>query len=90
MYAAWIRWLSPYFYSFRIVATTVFKDRHFNCPPDSAANLEQCNGNNVLRGFNIDYNINIGAWFGGLIGFAIFEYALACLILWVSGKSVQG
>lgn len=84
-YAEWIRWLSPYFYSFRIVATTVFKDRTFECANWSTggggANLEQCHGNNVLRGFNFDLNINIGAWFGGLAAFAIFEYALSCVIL---------
>lgn len=80
-YAEWIRWLSPYFYSFRIVATVVFKDRVFDCPPISDANLEQCDGNNVLRGFNFDMDINIGVWFGGLIAFALFEYTLSCLVL---------
>ncbi|WWC59875.1 uncharacterized protein I303_102437 [Kwoniella dejecticola CBS 10117] len=82
-YVAWIRWLSPYFYSFRIIATTQFKDRVFDCPQDSAANLNQCIGNNVLNGLNFDASINIGAWFGGLIGVTIAEYALACLILWI-------
>lgn len=85
-----MRWLSPYFYSFRIVATTLFKDRKFDCPSTSAANLEQCDGNNVLRGFDFDYDINIGAWFGGLIGFALFEYSLACFILWVCVAIVLG
>lgn len=80
-YAEWIRWLSPYFYSFRIVATVVFKDRKFNCPADSAANLEQCDGDNVLRGFKFDLSTNIGAWFGGLIAFWLFQYALSCVIL---------
>lgn len=80
-YAEWIRWLSPYFYSFRIVATVVFKDRVFDCPPVSNANLAQCDGNNVLRGFNFDLDINIGVWFAGLIAFALFEYTLSCLVL---------
>jgi len=87
VYASWIRWLSPYFYSFRVVATVVFKDRKFNCPGTSLANLQQCDGNNVLRGFDIDANINIGAWFGGLVAFAIFEYTLSCFILWVRSTS---
>ncbi|BEI93776.1 uncharacterized protein CcaverHIS019_0602350 [Cutaneotrichosporon cavernicola] len=80
-YAEWIRWLSPYFYSFRIVATVVFKDRVFDCPPISNANLAQCDGNNVLRGFNFDLGINIGVWFAGLAAFALFEYIVACLVL---------
>lgn len=92
-YAEWIRWLSPYFYSFRVVATTVFKDRTFECanwPSGGGANLEQCHGNNVLRGFNFDLDINIGVWFGGLAAFAIFEYALSCVILSVySAGGVQ-
>ncbi|EIW69228.1 hypothetical protein TREMEDRAFT_31078 [Tremella mesenterica DSM 1558] len=83
VYVSWIRWISPYFYSYRILATTQFKDRTFHCPPDSSANLDQCIGNNVLRGLNVSLDINIGAWFGGLIGLALVEYALACLVLWV-------
>ncbi|WVQ92160.1 hypothetical protein IAS59_005968 [Cryptococcus gattii] len=82
VYVAWIRWISSYFYSFRIVATTQFRDRVFDCPAESNANLNQCLGNNVLNGLNFDYTINIGAWFGGLIGLAIIEYALACVVLW--------
>lgn len=82
VYVAWIRWISPYFYSFRIIATTQFKDRVFDCPAESNANLNQCRGNNVLNGLNFDYTINIGVWFGGLIGLAIIEYALACVVLW--------
>ncbi|WVQ77432.1 hypothetical protein IAR50_007118 [Cryptococcus sp. DSM 104548] len=89
-YVAWIRWISPYFYSFRIVATTQFKDRIFDCPSDSSANLNQCVGNNVLNGLNFNYDINIGAWFGGLIGLAIVQYALACIILWaIPGGGVK-
>ncbi|OXG32398.1 ABC transporter family protein [Cryptococcus neoformans Bt120] len=65
-----------------IVATTQFKDRIFDCPAESNANLNQCLGNNVLNGLNFDYTINIGAWFGGLIGLAVVEYALACVVLW--------
>ncbi|KIR40028.1 ABC transporter [Cryptococcus deuterogattii 99/473] len=82
VYVAWIRWISSYFYSFRIIATTQFKDRVFDCPAESNANLNQCLGNNVLNGLNFDYTINVGAWFGGLIGLAIIEYALACVVLW--------
>ncbi|WVQ94560.1 hypothetical protein IAU59_001640 [Kwoniella sp. CBS 9459] len=82
-YVAWIRWISPYFYSFRIIATTQFKDRIFDCPADSAANLEQCDGNNVLNGLRFDGTTNIGVWFGGLIGITIGAYALACFILWI-------
>lgn len=84
-----------------IVATTQFKDRIFDCPAESNANLNQvsylyivsklhlltailpqCLGDNVLNGLNFDYTISIGAWFGGLIGLAIVEYALACVVLW--------
>lgn len=35
-----------------------------------------------MNGLNFDYTINIGAWFGGLIGLVIIEYALACVVLW--------
>lgn len=35
-----------------------------------------------MNGLNFDYTINIGVWFGGLIGLAIIEYALACVVLW--------
>jgi hypothetical protein len=48
----------------------------------------QCTGNNVLNGLGVDYNVNIGAWFGGLIGLAIFQYALSSLILSVSPHPV--
>ncbi|WVF67064.1 hypothetical protein IAT40_001808 [Kwoniella sp. CBS 6097] len=82
-YVAWIRWISPYFYSFRIIATTQFKDRKFDCPADSAANLEQCDGNNVLNGLRFNASTNVGAWFGGLIGITIGCYAIACFILWI-------
>ncbi|OCF32364.1 ABC transporter [Kwoniella heveanensis BCC8398] len=77
-YVAWIRWISPYFYSFRELP-----DRKFDCPADSAANLEQCDGNNVLNGLRFNASINIGAWFGGLIGITICAYAIACFILWI-------
>ena len=40
-YVKWVRWISPFFYSFRIVATVQFKDRRFDCPAESAANLNQ-------------------------------------------------
>ncbi|KAK4686772.1 hypothetical protein P7C73_g3345, partial [Tremellales sp. Uapishka_1] len=82
-YVKWIRWISPYFYSFRIVATLQFKDRVFDCPPDTSANLNQCIGNNVLHGLNFDLSINIGVWFAGMIGLAIVEYGLACFVLWI-------
>ncbi|ORX36262.1 P-loop containing nucleoside triphosphate hydrolase protein [Kockovaella imperatae] len=82
-YVKWVRWISPFFYSFRIVATIQFKDRQFDCPAESAANLNQCNGNNVLNGFKFDAGVNIGAWFGGLLGLAIAWYTLACLVLWL-------
>lgn len=35
-----------------------------------------------MNGFNFDYIINIGVWFGGLIGFVIIEYVLVCVVLW--------
>ncbi|WVQ83463.1 hypothetical protein IAT38_005604 [Cryptococcus sp. DSM 104549] len=82
VYVSWIRWISPYFYSFRIVATTQFKDRVFDCPSESSANLNQCLGNNVLNGLKFNYNTNIGVWFAGLIGMGIAQYALAALVLW--------
>lgn len=37
----------------------------------------------MLNGLFINYDVNIGAWFGGLIGLWIAQYALACFILWV-------
>lgn len=37
----------------------------------------------MLNGLFINYDVNIGAWFGGLIGLWIVQYALACFILWV-------
>ncbi|WVR04136.1 hypothetical protein IAU60_001135 [Kwoniella sp. DSM 27419] len=82
-YVEWIRWISPYFYSFRIIATTQFRDRVFDCPQDSAANLNQCVGNNVLNGLRFDSSVNIGAWFGGLIGLVVVSYGIACFVLWV-------
>jgi hypothetical protein len=57
-YVSWIRWISPYFYSFStyllshirrgggadctgIMSTTQFRDRTFDCPANSLANLGQ-------------------------------------------------
>ncbi|KAL7419907.1 hypothetical protein Q5752_005823 [Cryptotrichosporon argae] len=82
-YVAWIRWISPYFYSFRIVATLQFQDRVFACPADTGANAEQCVGDNVLTGLDFDLGVNIGVWFAGLVGICVVEYAIACFVLWV-------
>lgn len=37
----------------------------------------------MLNGLFINYDVTVGAWFGGLIGLWIAQYALACFILWV-------
>lgn len=67
-----------------IVATTQFRNRTFDCPTDSTANLAQCDGDNVLAGLNLDGNTNVGAYFGGLLGLVAVLYTLSCFVLWVS------
>lgn len=66
-----------------IVATTQFRNRVFDCPTDSNANLAQCDGDNVLAGLGIDGGINVGAYFGGLLGLVAVLYTLSCFVLWV-------
>ncbi|CDZ97680.1 Pleiotropic drug resistance proteins (PDR1-15), ABC superfamily [Phaffia rhodozyma] len=81
-WVSWIRWTAPQFYSYRIVAPTLLRNRTFSCPGVVGVELNQCDGNKVLVGLKIN-NVNIGVYFAGLIGVALVEYSLACLILQV-------
>ncbi|KAJ7630445.1 P-loop containing nucleoside triphosphate hydrolase protein [Roridomyces roridus] len=77
----WLRWLSPTFYSFRVVATTQFKDRTFSCEGVTGVQLTQCDGNNVLRGLDFTLGTPLIVWFAAEIGMIVVLYTLAGLIM---------
>lgn len=79
----WFRWLSPYFYNFRIATLSQFRDRMFPCPGATGSLLAQCDGNGVLRGLGISPNQPLYPMFLGLLGFIIVCHGLSVLLLTV-------
>ncbi|KAF7319864.1 ABC transporter domain-containing protein [Mycena kentingensis (nom. inval.)] len=77
----WIKWLSTTFYSFRLVATTQFKDRVFACEGVTGVALSQCDGNNVLRSLKFSIRTPIVVWFAAEIGIIVVLHLLAGVIL---------
>ncbi|KAF8310725.1 P-loop containing nucleoside triphosphate hydrolase protein [Clavulina sp. PMI_390] len=77
----WIRWMSPFFYSFRIIITSQFRNRTFACPGVTGVLLNQCDGNALMQGLSIPVDWNVGYYFAGLIGVFIAEHAISCLAL---------
>ncbi|KAK7064707.1 pleiotropic drug resistance protein, ABC superfamily [Favolaschia claudopus] len=77
----WIRYISTTFYSFRVVATTQFKDRKFECEGVTGVALTQCDGNNVLRSLDFTLNTPLIVWFAAEIGTILVLYIMSGLIL---------
>ncbi|KAG9003035.1 hypothetical protein FRB93_011322 [Tulasnella sp. JGI-2019a] len=81
VYINWIRWLSQYFYGFRVVVISQFRDRTFACDGITGTATNQCDGNQVLQGLYIDPHDNVGYYIAGLIGLTVMNYAVATLLL---------
>ncbi|KAF8305817.1 hypothetical protein DL93DRAFT_2232864 [Clavulina sp. PMI_390] len=77
----WIRWVSLFFYSFRIIITSQFRDRKFDCPGVTGVLLNQCDGDAVMQGLSIPADWSIGYYFAGLIGLFVVEHVISCFIL---------
>lgn len=84
----WFRWLSPHFYSFRVVVISQFRDRTFACTGTSDPALRsQCIGANVLRGLRISPIQPIYPMLLGLMGFVITCMMLSLTILYLRKPS---
>ncbi|KAG8697020.1 hypothetical protein FRC09_008117 [Ceratobasidium sp. 395] len=81
VYVSWIKWTSVYYYGFRAVAISQFRDRTFECPGVTGAARNQCDGNQVLVGLLIPSDHVVGYYFAGLAGLAIAFPMLAGIIL---------
>ncbi|CUA67200.1 hypothetical protein RSOLAG22IIIB_07262 [Rhizoctonia solani] len=81
VYVDWVKWISVYYYGFRAVAISQFKDRVFACPGVEGAARNQCDGNQVLTGLRIPPDHVVGYYFSGLIGLAIAFPLIAGIIL---------
>ncbi|KAG8774795.1 hypothetical protein FRC12_001829 [Ceratobasidium sp. 428] len=81
VYVSWIKWISVYYYGFRAVAISQFRDRTFECPGVTGAAPNQCDGNQVLVGLLIPSDHVVGYYFAGLAGLAIAFPMLAGIIL---------
>ncbi|CAE6447201.1 unnamed protein product [Rhizoctonia solani] len=81
VYVDWVKWISVYYYGFRAVAISQFKDRVFACPGVEGVARNQCDGNQVLTGLRIPPDHVVGYYFSGLIGLAIAFPLIAGIIL---------
>ncbi|KDN46584.1 hypothetical protein RSAG8_04237, partial [Rhizoctonia solani AG-8 WAC10335] len=80
-YVSWVKWISVYYYGFRAVAISQFKNRTFACPGVEGAARNQCDGNQVLTGLRIPVDHVVGYYFAGLIGLAVAFPLIAGIIL---------
>ncbi|GJE89059.1 P-loop containing nucleoside triphosphate hydrolase protein [Phanerochaete sordida] len=78
---SWFRWLSPHFYSYRIVVISQFRGRSFACVGVSGDALAQCYGANVLRGLRLSADEPIWPYFLGSTGFVIVTLAFSLCLL---------
>ncbi|EKM57187.1 uncharacterized protein PHACADRAFT_208320 [Phanerochaete carnosa HHB-10118-sp] len=79
----WFRWISPHFFSFRIVVISQFRNRTFSCQGVTGPALAQCSGNNVLRGLRISPTEPLWPMFLGNLGFLLVITAFSCFLLTV-------
>lgn len=79
----WFRWLSPYFFSFRVIVISQFRNRTFSCDGVTGPAASQCSGENVLRGLRISPSQPLWPMFLGILGFYIVVTALAWFLLTV-------
>nr|GAT46077.1 predicted protein [Mycena chlorophos] len=77
----WIKWISTTFYSFRIMATTQFKNRTFECEGVTGVQLTQCNGNNVLSALEFDAGTPLVVYFAAEIGIIVVLHVFAGILL---------
>lgn len=83
----WFRWLSPHFYSFRIIVVSQFRDRMFACPGVTGPALAQCDGANALRAIRLSPTAPIWPFFLGNVGFlcVVLFMSWVLLSLWKPG-----
>ncbi|EIN07170.1 P-loop containing nucleoside triphosphate hydrolase protein [Punctularia strigosozonata HHB-11173 SS5] len=77
----WFRWLSPFFFGFRIVALSQFRGRQFDCAGITGSQLAQCNGDSALRSLRISPGQPIYPMFLGLLGFFVVVLGISLVIL---------
>ncbi|KAF8688664.1 P-loop containing nucleoside triphosphate hydrolase protein, partial [Rhizoctonia solani] len=73
--------VSVYYYGFRAVAISQFKNRTFACPGVEGAARNQCDGNQVLTGLRIPVDHVVGYYFAGLVGLAVAFPFIAGIVL---------
>ncbi|KAG8923585.1 hypothetical protein FRC00_006062 [Tulasnella sp. 408] len=83
VYINWMRFISPYYYGFRIVAISQFRDRTFACDGIEGLARNQCDGNQVLNGVLVSPTINPSYYLAALCGMVLVTYSLAGIILHV-------
>ncbi|KAG8951402.1 hypothetical protein FRC04_006173 [Tulasnella sp. 424] len=83
VYINWMRFISPYYYGFRSVVISQFRDRSFSCDGIEGLARNQCDGNQVLNGVLVSPNINPGYYIAALCGMVVGTYSLAGIILHV-------
>ncbi|KAG8903628.1 hypothetical protein FRB99_002933 [Tulasnella sp. 403] len=81
VYINWMRFISPYYYGYRSVAISQFRDRLFSCDGVTGIARNQCDGNQVLQGVLIPLDINPGYYLSALCGLFTVSYAIAGVIL---------
>ena len=79
----WFRWISPHFYSFRIIIISQFRNRTFACIGVTGPALAQCSGENALRGLRISSAEPLWPLFLGNLGFLFVVLLLAWFLLTV-------
>ncbi|KZV81463.1 P-loop containing nucleoside triphosphate hydrolase protein [Exidia glandulosa HHB12029] len=79
----WCRWISPYFYSFRVCILTQFRGREFACEGVEGVVRNQCVGDNAIRSLRINPSQPLAPMFAGLLGFMGVCLGLALLLLTV-------
>jgi hypothetical protein len=77
----WFRWLSPYFFSFRIVLVSQFRNRQFSCEGVTGTARAGCDGNNALRGLRVSPDEPLWPLFLGNLGFIVIVLGLSLLLL---------
>ncbi|GAA5902258.1 hypothetical protein JCM8208_007242 [Rhodotorula glutinis] len=80
-WVSWLRWISPFFYGFHWVARLQFIGRTFACDGITGPALNQCVGENVLRGMQFNLATPLYVFPLGLVGFVIVVYGLATILL---------
>lgn len=83
-YVNWVRFISVYWYGFRISAISQFRGRVFSCEGITGIAANQCLGDNVLNGLLIPLSDPLWKYFVPLTGVVIGFNSLATVLLTVS------